>query len=69
MNPGDKVEAIFRCCREKRIPFVVDTNVLIAKAVGADGVHVSRDGASPRLTRRIMGPQALIGVSARGSWG
>ena len=58
-----EVEAICRCCRENRVPFVVNDNVLLARAVEADGVHVGQDDALPRLARRIMGPRAIIGVS------
>ena len=59
----DEVAAIGRHCRENRVPFIVNDNVLLARAVGADGVHVGQDDASPRLARRIMGPQAIVGVS------
>jgi thiamine-phosphate pyrophosphorylase len=58
-----EVEAIARCCRAARVPLVVNDNVLLAKAVGADGVHVGQDDAAPDLARRVMGPQAIVGVS------
>ncbi|MFO7713238.1 thiamine phosphate synthase [Desulfosarcina sp.] len=57
------VAVIARLCRKYRVPFVVNDNVLLAKAVGADGVHVGQDDASPRLVRHVMGPQAIVGVS------
>ena len=52
-----------RLCRDKRVPFVVNDNVLLARAVEADGVHVGQEDALPRLARRVMGPQAIVGVS------
>lgn len=58
-----EVEAIGRYCRQHRVPFVVNDHVLLAKAVGADGVHVGQDDAAPRLARHIMGPRAIVGVS------
>ncbi|HSO20743.1 MAG TPA: thiamine phosphate synthase [Desulfosarcina sp.] len=58
-----EVAAICRLCRECGVPFVVNDNVLLAKAAGADGVHVGQDDAPPRLARRIMGKQAIVGVS------
>ncbi len=58
-----EVEAIARCCRAFRVPLVVNDNVLLAKAVGADGVHVGQDDAAPQLARRVMGPHAIVGVS------
>ena len=59
----EEVEAVGRLCREKEIPFVVNDNVLLAKAVGADGVHVGQEDALPRLARRVLGPRAIVGVS------
>jgi len=59
----EEVEAICRLCRQRRVPFVVNDDVLLARAVGADGVHVGQDDALPRLARRIMGPEAIVGVS------
>ncbi len=59
----EEVEAIGRLCRENRVPLVVNDNVLLARAVRADGVHVGQDDALPRLARRIMGPRAIVGVS------
>lgn len=59
----DEVDAIGRLCRQKGVPFVVNDHVLLAKAVGADGVHVGQDDAAPRLARRVLGPKAILGVS------
>jgi thiamine-phosphate diphosphorylase len=63
LDAFEEAEAICRLCRESRVPFVVNDNVLLARAVGADGVHVGQDDAPPRLVRRVMGPLAIIGVS------
>ena len=59
----DEVETIGRFCRDHDVPFIVNDHVLLARAVGADGVHVGQDDSSPRLARRVMGPRAIIGVS------
>lgn len=63
LDAFEEVEAICRLCQRCRVPFVVNDNVLLARAVGADGVHVGQDDASPRLVRRVMGPRAIVGVS------
>ncbi|BBO92286.1 thiamine phosphate synthase [Desulfosarcina ovata] len=57
------VEAICRYCQVRRVPFVVNDHPLLARAVGADGVHVGQDDTPPQLARRIMGPRAIVGVS------
>jgi len=44
----------------------VNDRVDVALAVGADGVHVGHPGVEdmpPELARRLLGPQAIIGVS------
>lgn len=58
-----QVEAVGRCCRENQVPFIVNDNVLLARAVAADGVHVGQDDAPVRLARQVMGQRAIIGVS------
>ena len=59
----EEVLAIRRLCRERRVPFLVNDNVLLAKAVDADGVHVGQDDAPAWQARQVMGPQAIVGVS------
>jgi thiamine-phosphate pyrophosphorylase len=59
----EEVKAIGRLCRDKRVPFVVNDNVLLARAVEADGIHVGQEDALPRLARLVMGPRAIVGVS------
>lgn len=59
----EEVLTICRYCRERGVPFIVNDHVLLARAVGADGIHVGQDDAAPGLARRIMGPGAIVGVS------
>ena len=35
----------------------------LALEVGADGVHVGQDDAPPGLARRLLGPDAVVGLS------
>ena len=51
-------------CRERHIPFIVNDNVDIAKAMDADGVHVGQDDMETMDVRAKLGPDKLIGVSA-----
>jgi thiamine-phosphate pyrophosphorylase len=43
--------------------FIVNDRPDIARLVGADGVHLGQDDLSVKDARRIVGPEALIGVS------
>ena len=52
-------------CRERRIPFIVNDNVDIAKAMDADGVHVGQSDMEALDVRSKLGPDKIIGVSAQ----
>ncbi|MBO4927283.1 MAG: thiamine phosphate synthase [Clostridiales bacterium] len=52
-------------CRKYGIPFVVNDNVEIAKKMGADGVHVGQSDMEAGDVRAILGPDAILGVSAQ----
>jgi thiamine-phosphate diphosphorylase len=43
--------------------FIINDRVDIALAVDADGVHLGPDDLSPADTRRLLGPDKLVGVS------
>ncbi|HSA60414.1 MAG TPA: thiamine phosphate synthase [bacterium] len=46
--------------------WIVNDDLGVAKAIGADGVHVGRDDPSPEECRRILGPDKIIGYSSHG---
>lgn len=45
------------------IPLLMNDHVLIAKAVGASGVHLGQKDASVTAARALLGPDAWIGLS------
>ena len=51
-------------CRRYHVPFIVNDNVDIAVACGADGVHVGQEDMAAGDVRRRVGPNMLVGVSA-----
>jgi len=57
---ADALRAITTVCGAL---FVINDDIELAKACGADGVHVGRDDGGPALARRALGRDALIGVS------
>ena len=67
--PFDEIVALGRelgaICREAGVPFVIDDNVDVALACGADGVHVGQDDMACAEARRRLGPDAIVGVSAQ----
>lgn len=52
-------------CRLKRVPLIINDMIDAAAAVGADGVHVGQGDAPPAEARRLLGPDAIIGVSVK----
>lgn len=67
--PYDEALALARelkdACAEAGVPFVIDDDVALAAEVGADGVHVGQSDTACAEARRILGPDAIVGVSAR----
>lgn len=51
-------------CRRFKVPFLINDNVEIALACGADGVHVGQNDMPVSLARQKLGPDKIIGVSA-----
>ena len=51
-------------CKRYHVPFILNDNVALAAQCGADGVHLGQDDMDPAEARRILGPDAIIGVSA-----
>lgn len=47
--------------------FLVNDRPDLAKKMGADGVHIGQDDAPYDEARRLLGPQAMIGVTAHNS--
>ncbi len=46
---------------------LINDRVDVAKAIGADGVHLRANSLPISVARRILGPKALIGASAHNS--
>lgn len=52
-------------CRRYCVPFVLNDNVALAAAIGADGVHVGQSDMAASAARAQLGVDKIIGVSAR----
>lgn len=52
-------------CKQYEVPFIINDNVDIAVACGADGVHVGQKDMSIKLVREKLQPHQLIGVSVQ----
>lgn len=50
-------------CRRYEVPFIVNDNVDIAVACGADGIHVGQEDLAAGEVRRRVGENMILGVS------
>ncbi|HET6874259.1 MAG TPA: thiamine phosphate synthase [Acidimicrobiales bacterium] len=50
-------------CAAAGVPFILNDRPDLALECGADGVHVGQDDAPPALARRLLGPDAIVGLS------
>lgn len=58
-----EARALVELCRGHGIPLIVNDDVELAAAVGADGVHLGKDDGDPGLARVRLGPRAIVGAS------
>jgi thiamine-phosphate pyrophosphorylase len=58
-----EAEAALRLARTRGITIIINDRVDVALALKADGVHLGQDDMPPEAARRILGPNAIIGLS------
>lgn len=61
---ADEGGEILEACRNAGATFIVDDNVELAAALGADGVHLGKNDMPVDEARRILGPAKIIGATA-----
>ena len=52
-----------RICKEKKVTFILNDRVDIAKKLNLDGVHIGKDDSSIKRARSILGNFKIIGSS------
>jgi thiamine-phosphate pyrophosphorylase len=61
----EEARAIKQALAPFAVPFVVNDRVDVAMASGADGVHLGQDDMAVEDARRLLGPNAIIGLSIK----
>ena len=61
----EEARALRLLCRRYRVPFVIDDDVELAMAIGADGVHVGQSDMEAGTARRRIGKDKILGVSVQ----
>ena len=59
----ERAQEVRRWTREAGVLLVVNDRPDVARVVGADGVHLGQDDLPVKEARRVLGPDALVGVS------
>ena len=69
-NPVDAVSlatALVKVCHEFNVPLLINDDVELAIAVGADGVHIGKEDGAIEYARARLGTDAIIGASCYNS--
>ncbi|EFR31554.1 thiamine phosphate synthase [Eremococcus coleocola] len=60
-----KAQAVKAITDRYQIPLIIDDRLDICQAVGAAGLHVGDEDLPVEVARKILGPDAIIGVSSK----
>jgi thiamine-phosphate pyrophosphorylase len=60
-------ERLMPVCAAHETAFILNDRMDLAKACGADGVHLGQSDGDPREARRLLGPAAQIGATCHDS--
>jgi len=61
----DEARALRSVLKPAGVPFLINDRVDVALAAQADGVHVGQDDMAPADARRLLGENAIIGLSIK----
>lgn len=61
----DEAFRIKEICTSKKIPFIINDNVKIAKETDVCGVHIGQSDMELKEARKILGADKIIGVSCQ----
>lgn len=58
---------LLELCRQHGVTFIINDDVALAAAIGADGVHLGRDDGNIDAARQQLG-HGIVGVSCYNEW-
>ncbi len=62
-NRQHQAELLLHECQKHSIPLIVNDDIALAAAIGADGVHLGRGDGDITQARKQLGNNSIIGVS------
>lgn len=54
-----------KICKKYKVPLIINDNAELAKRIDADGVHVGQSDLDAAEARKLLGPEKIIGVTAK----
>lgn len=60
----EKGKRVKKVCDAYNIPFIINDDVDVAKAVNSSGVHIGQSDMALEKARKVLGKDKIIGVSA-----
>ena len=57
--------SIHNICRKNKVTLIINDHVHLAKDIDAEGVHIGQDDMDIVQARQILGPDKIIGVTAK----
>ncbi len=61
----DEAKQLAELCHQYGVKLIIDDDVDVVLASGADGVHVGQNDMPPEEVRKILGPDKVIGVTCK----
>lgn len=58
-----EARGILELCREHNVPLIVNDDLALARAIGADGVHLGQHDIPCKIAREFLGSSYIIGVT------
>lgn len=59
----NQAQSLLALCRSYQVPLIINDDVMLAKQIGADGVHLGKTDRTIAVARTVLGNQAIIGAS------
>ncbi|VAX02148.1 Glutamate-1-semialdehyde 2,1-aminomutase [hydrothermal vent metagenome] len=62
-NREKEARALLELCRKHKVPLIVNDDLALARAIGADGVHLGQNDIPCKIARNFLGSSYIIGVT------
>lgn len=60
-----EAKEVLKVCRSHNIKLIINDDVVLARTIGADGVHLGQGDMSIQEARKLLGENKIIGITAK----